>query len=221
MVLFQSHSPLFLVFVLPLSWCGPYFKSKANLPPSSQFTQQGDTWQLTGNLLSIVCNPMITLLPNEETVIQSLSLYLKKTDSQLYDPTVCLFRQITASLGSKHCAFWGSSLCFHNSFALICCFPFLVMYSPSPVPLNAECCGLNLTENRWIEKGIGFILGSEIYAYTVCATANVCTHTHKTWIVVDQNISKGRSETLRFNLSVQSAACFWKVKKNQSLPVNK
>lgn len=111
------------------------------LPPSQPagLHREGTPGFMASDRKSIertVCNPTITLSPNEETVIQSLSLYLSKTDFQLCNQ-VCLFKQITASLGSNYCAFWDSSVCFHNSFALICCFfLFSVMYSPSPA---SEC----------------------------------------------------------------------------------
>lgn len=84
-------------FAAPLLCCqfsevGHIVKSKAHLPPSlsaSQLTQRGDTpGFMASDRKSIertVCNPTITLSPNEETVIQSLGLYLSKTDFQLYD----------------------------------------------------------------------------------------------------------------------------------------
>lgn len=60
------------------------------LPPSqpASLHSEGTPGFMASDRKSIertVCNPTITLSPNEETVIQSLSLYLSKTDSQLYD----------------------------------------------------------------------------------------------------------------------------------------
>lgn len=112
------------------------------LPPSqpASLHSEGTPGFMASDRKSIertVCNPTITLSPNEETVIQSLSLYLSKTDFQLYDQEcVSLSRsQPVWDLNTVHLS--GSSLCFHDSFALICCFSFLLMYSLSSVPLNA------------------------------------------------------------------------------------
>lgn len=60
------------------------------LPPSqpASLRSKGTPGFMASDRKSIertVCNPTITLLPNEETVIQSFSLYLSKTDFKLYN----------------------------------------------------------------------------------------------------------------------------------------
>lgn len=77
----------------------------ASLPPSHSVSlhSKGTPGFMASDRKSIertVCNPTITLSPNQETVIQSLSLYLNKTGFQRQ--RAHLFKQITASLGRKH-----------------------------------------------------------------------------------------------------------------------
>lgn len=139
-----------------------------------------------------VCNPTITLSPNEETVIQSLSPYLSKTDFQLCDQEcVSLSRsQPVWDLNTVH--LWGSSLCFHDSFALICCFSCLVMYSCLQRLWMLEY-GLNLTE-QMDRKGNWVYFWGGLYSMHNWKCLHLWTKTHKTWIVIYRNVSKSRSE---------------------------
>lgn len=88
-----------------------------------------------------VCNPTITLSPNEETVIQSLSLYLSKTDFQLCNQE-CLFKQITACLGSNYCAFSNSSVCF--IIVLFSCAVSSILSDVFPIYSASECWTVDL-----------------------------------------------------------------------------
>ena len=82
------------------------------------------------------CNPTITPSPNEETVIQSLSLYLSKTDFRLYDQECVSLSRSQPVCDLTTVYFETAVKCLYNSFALICSFLFFFI-PPSPVSLKA------------------------------------------------------------------------------------
>lgn len=122
---------------------GGFDASHGRLPPSQGGRTPG--LMVSSDRKSIelpVCNPTIALLPQKKkkkTLIQSLSLYLKKPDFQPHHRR-CLFKKRCRSV-------WGCA----------------------PLISHICCCCLSLIGTGWIVKELAlfFFLFSKIYACTV------------------------------------------------------
>lgn len=144
-----------------------------------------------------VCNPAITPSPNEETIIQSFSLYLNKTDFQP-SHRQSLFKPATVKGWDVNTAVYV--------FMSLCCFILSYVF---PV-----CCwtlkrGLKLTENRWIRKGntgkVKFRLVQNVQLRT-----RSMYHEHEMLLIIQ----------LRSKCLCASTACFWEAQENQCLSAN-